>query len=262
MQSNPNSPFISVLGLGRLKSEHPTPKGKWASLVFGILVMLAAPIFVLLALFLGYDAYSRHGLAQVGDAVIIPLIVAGIAFIVGALILWEAWRTWPLAAALYEEGFALNSRKGLQQVRWDQIAAIWQSVTKHYYNGVYTGTTHIYTIHTKDKVKIVLNDKLSKVEDLGRAVQLGVSNALFPNYVRALQSGQRLTFGPLALDAAKLYSGSKEVAWGDIKAIKINQGIISIKKEKGWFNWASVTVPQIPNFFIFLEIVSRLTKVE
>ena len=48
----------------------------------------------------------------------------------------------------------------------------------------------------------------------------------------------------------------------DIKAIKISQGIISVRKEGGWFNWATVTVPQVPNFWVFLDLVSRFTKVE
>ena len=262
MQSSANSPFISVVGLGQLKSEHPSKKGKWASLIMGVLGAVAAPLFLLLALWLGYDAYTRHGLVRVGDAVVIPLIIAAVALVIGVLALWEAWRAWPLAAVLYEDGFALNTRKGLQQVRWDQISAVWQSVTKHYYNGIYTGTTHLYTVQTKDKAKIALNDRLNKIEDLGRGVQQGASNALFPIYVQALQSGQRLSFGPLGVDAQKLYSGKKELPWSEIKAVKIQKGVISIKKEKGWFSWASVTVPQVPNFFIFLEIISRLTKVE
>lgn len=65
-----------------------------------------------------------------------------------------------------------------------------------------------------------------------------------------------------SLDKQKLYTGNKELPWDEIKAISINKGTISIKKDKGWFSWASVTVPQISNFFIFVEIVSRLTKVE
>jgi hypothetical protein len=262
MRNNPNSPFQTVVGLGAVKSEHPAKGSKWTAVTVGVLGGVATPVLLLVALFLGYNAYSRHGLLRVDNAVVLPLIAAAVAFIIGALALFNAWRFWPLAAVLYEDGLALNRREGLQVVRWTQISTVKQAVTKHYYNGVYTGTTHLYTLETTDHVKLQLNDRLTRVEDLGKAVQHGVSNALFPQYVQALQSGQRLTFGPLSLDAQKLYSGSKELAWSEIKAISINKGIISVKKEKGWFSWASVTVPQIPNFFIFVEIVSRLTTVE
>jgi len=89
----------------------------------------------------------------------------------------------------------------------------------------------------------VLDNKLPGIEQLGNEIVKGSSIALFPRYWQALQSGQRLTFGPLALDKQGLYSGNKSLQWSEIKAIKIQQGVISVKKEGGWFNWASVTVP-------------------
>jgi hypothetical protein len=262
MLTDPNSPFLSVVGLGALKSEHPPQRARWVSLTFGVTGLLFTPLCLLLAVLLGYDAYSQHGLARVGDAVVLPLLGAAAAFVIGVATAWEAWRIWPVSARLYEEGFALNTRRGLQVVRWDQVEATWQRVTRRYTNGIYTGTTHSYTVRTKDQSNIMLDDKLTNVEQLGRAVQQGVSTALFPSYVQALQAGQRLSFGPLALDQTKLYAGNKELAWNEIQAIKINRGRVSVKKEKGWLDWAQAAVPQIPNFFIFLDIVSRLTKVE
>ena len=264
MQTDPNSPFASVINLGPLKEEHPYKGvGKWIGLIFGLLCLLAAPALGLVAVLVGYDAYSGVGdLEQVGEAVILPLCAAGGALLLGALIVYTAWRSWPLRAALYENGFAHFDRKGLKQVRWDQIEAVWQRITKHYTNGVYTGTTHTYTIQAQDGVKIVLDDKLPKVEALGNAIQSGATKALWPKYVAAVQAGQRLTFGPLALDANGLYNGKKSLQWKEIKAIRISRGVISIKKEGGWLSWASATVPQIPNFLVFYELVGRFTKVE
>jgi len=264
MNTNPNSPFYTVVGLGPLKTEYPYPKvGKWVGLIFGLIFLFASPMLLLLAAYLGYDAYNRFGMRRVDDEIIVPLILAGVAFLVGALMIFNAWRNWSLAAALYENGFAYNDRKGLQQVRWDQIQAVWQSITKHYRNGIYVGTTHIYTVQTNDGQKIVLNDKFKKVEDLGNAVLNGSSNALWPKYWQAVQSGQRLTFGPLALDTQKVYSGKKELLWSEIKAIKIQRGTISVsKKDGGWFAWTTASVPQIPNFYVFYKMVGKFAKVE
>jgi hypothetical protein len=215
----------------------------------------------LLALILGFDAYNSGGdLGSAGEAMLLPLCFAGGALLIGALVVYNAWRNWPLQAALYENGFAHYDRKGLQQVRWEQIEAVWQRVTKHYTNGVYTGTTHSYTVQAQNGVKLVLDDKLAKVEDLGNAIQAGAAKALWPKYVAALQAGQRLTFGPLVLDA-NACPPQQSAQWKDIKAIK-SRGVISVKKEGGWLNWASATVPQIPNFYIFYELVGRFTKVE
>ncbi len=264
MMSDPNSPFAGVIGLGNLKGEFKNAgRRRWVGIVFGVLFVLAAPALLLVAAYVGYDTYNNSGLNRVAENVAFPLIMALAAFVIGASILISIWRNWRIAAALYENGIAYQSRTDMQQTSWSDVTAVWQSVTKHYTNGIYTGTTHRYTIQTNTGQRIVLDDRLGKkVEELGKAVQSAASNALYPRYWTAIQNGQRVDFGPLAMDNQKLYAGKKELRWDEIKAVKINKGLISIKKDKGWFSWATVTVPQIPNFFIFYDLVGRFTKVE
>ena len=262
--STPTSPFAGVTGMGALKQEFsPASKARWFNVGFGALSLLAAPALALLAAFLGFNAYNNSGSSRVDDAVGVPLCLSVVAFAVGAIVLFSAWRSWKLAAALYEHGVAFIERGPVQQFRWDEVDAVWQAITKHYYNGVYTGTTHIYTVQLKGGKKVVLSDKYGKdIEQLGRGLQQGTAELLLPRYWQGLQTGQKLTFGPLALDRDKLYAGKKELSWTEIKAIKIDRGNIAIKKDQAWFNWASATVPQIANFYVFLELVSRFAKVE
>jgi hypothetical protein len=264
MQAQSNSPFQEVVGLGALKQQWVNAgKGKWVSVVVGLLFLGAGPALWLLAALLGYNAYNNSGAARVDNAVVPPLCIGAIAFGIGVLILINSWQTWNLALALYEQGVAYRKRGPVQQFRWDEVEAVWQAVTKHYRNGVYTGTTHIYTVQTRGGQKTVINDQFGRgIDVLGRALQQGTAELLLPRYWQALQSGQKLTFGPLALDREKLYAGKKELPWSEIRAIKIERGNISIKKDKGWFNWASATVPQIPNFFVFYELVGRFAKIE
>jgi hypothetical protein len=263
MQPQDNSPFASVVGLGALKSEHkPKGAGRWIGPIMGLICILIAPATVLFAAWRGYDTYTNYGSSRVLEEVALPLICGGGAFLLGALLLWEAWRNWKLAAALYDYGLAFVDRKGLRQIRWEEMELVWQSVTKHYRNGIYTGTTHLYTIQTRDGSKIALDDKLPKVEDLGNAILNTTANMLAPQYGQALQNGQRLTFGPLAMDLQGLYSGNKALTWQEIKAVKLERGTLSVKKEKGWFNWTSVTVPQIPNFYVFYHLLGQFAKIE
>ena len=77
---------------------------------------------------------------------------------------------------------------------------------------------------------------------MGNAIISGSANGLFPGYAQALQQGQRLTFGPLAIDPNGIYSGNKSLRWDEIKGIRIHQGTVSVKKEGGWFNWTTAIV--------------------
>ena len=264
MLTDTDSPFIGIIGLGNLKGEYSNAgRGRWFRVTFGVLCLLATPALVLLAAFVGYDTYNNSGLYKVADSLILPLIFALVAFVIGASVLISAWRNWRIAAALYDNGVAYQTRTGIQQASWSDMTAVWQRVTRHYTNGVYTGTTHQYTIQTNSGQKLVLDDRLGKkVEELGNAVQRGATGALFPRFIQALQNGQRVDFGPLAMDNQKLYAGKKELRWDEIKAVKVNKGVISVKKDQGWFNWTTVTVPQVPNFFIFYDLVGRFTKIE
>ncbi|MBL8056782.1 MAG: hypothetical protein JNK29_08795 [Anaerolineales bacterium] len=266
MQSPTPSPFTSVVGLGPQKSQHPLrASNRWTNVGCGAVSLLAAPVLGGLALYIAWDTLQRYGPARLDNEIGTILVMGAFglgALLLGAYMLYSGWKSWGSAAALYESGFAYVDRQGLQQVRWDQIEAVWQAITKHYRNGIYTGTTHIYTIKTKDNRRLVLDDKFDKVEELGTAVQRGATQALYPHYAQAVQNGQRVAFGPLALDAQGLYSGDKTLAWKDIKAVKLDRGNLSIKKEGGWFSWATVTVPQIPNFFIFYDLLGRFTKIE
>jgi hypothetical protein len=262
--NNPDSPFASVIGLGALKSEYSTGgRGRWTTVIFGGLFLAVAPVLLLVAAYVAYDNVTNYGSLRLWRNVPLPLVCAGGAGLLGAGILFSTWRNWRLAAALYENGVAFVGQQGLRQFAWPDVTGVWQRVTKHYTNGVYTGTTHSYTVQTNTGEKIVLDDRLGKkVEELGNAVQSGVTNSLLPRYWQSLQTGQKLDFGPLAMDREKLYAGKKELRWDEIKAIKIDKGTVSIRKDQSWLNWANATVPQIPNFFVFLELVGRFAKIE
>ena len=262
-QLDPNHPLMTVVGLGTLKSLHDRKNrmvGLIAAIVFafvGLAIAVAGTVWGL------YDVYT-FGSSRWDDswpAIFFGLLIGGIIFVACAWSIFNTLRTWKLAVGRYDNGLGVVGNSGVQQVRWDQISEIYQQVTRHYTNGVYTGTTHRYTIIVDGK-KQVFDDKLKGVEDLGNAIQEGVTNVLFPRYATAINNGQRVNFGPLGLDKQNIYSGNKSLPWAEIKAVKIQRGTISIKKEGGWFNWSAVTVPQVPNFWIFYSLIRNFTKVE
>jgi hypothetical protein len=257
-----SSPFAAVIGLGPLKSDHtPTLKTRRSRIIWNVGAIGLGGFLVLAAL--AWMVWSSTQRASSDNGFPFVLLCCGcVAAPLGVFGLFNTWRNWSLGAALYENGFAYQDRRGLRQVSWSDIDAVWQNITRHYRNGAYTGTTYVYTVQTKDGQRLVLNGDLPGIQALGEAVVRGSTVTLFPRYVQELQAGRRVAFGPLALDPQGLYHGTKTLPWSQAKAVRIHQGIISVKKEGGWLNWASVSMPQIPNFFIFYELIQRFAPIE
>lgn len=259
---DPEAPFAGVTALGAPVSEHrPTGASRWVGVVLGGLSLLGAGLSVLFAGLGVLEQLSRRR-PDFAGALVGPASGLVVCLALAALFFWIAWRNWRRAAALFQDGLACYDRKGLKLARWDEIDTVYQHIVKQYVNGVHTGTFHTYRVNLRDGTKLVLDNRMRDVESLGTAVVRGSTRALLPRYVAALEAGQRLDFGPLGLDRQGLYAGSKSLSWQEIKAVKLEQGILSVAKEGKWLSWSRATVPQIPNFYVLMTLLERFTTVE
>lgn len=254
--------FQSIYDLGPLLSEHPVKAStRWGGAILSVLFLGIAAA----SLLFGATSVLSHVSTDVSAALssaCIPAILGAATLGLGGWCLYGTWNNWGQAVAVFERGFAFTRGGEARSIPWTDVTAVWQSITKHYTNGIYTGTTHRYTVQLSDDTRYKLDDKFKDIEALGSAIQKNVTQALYPKYVAALKAGSRLEFGPLALDYNKLYSGKKELAWDEIKSIRVRGGSVSVKKDKGWFSWCNSSVPQIPNFFIFYALLKNFTTVE
>ncbi len=256
------SPFLSVFELGPEESEHPVKLfNKLGGGILGAL-FVGGGIAALIVGATGAIQVFPQGLGDALGTACLPGLIALACLGIGGWCLYTAWNNWGAAVAVFDRGLAVARWDDVRQIEWDEVTAVWQAITKHYTSGIYTGTTHRYTVQLIDDTKYIWDDKYKDIETLGKAVQSKVSNALYPKYVAALKAGSRLEFGPLALDYNKLYSGKKELNWDDVKSVKIQGGFVSVKKDKGWFRWAGASVPQIPNFFILYALLKEFSLVE
>jgi len=76
-----------------------------------------------------------------------------------------------LRVVLFTDGFIHQQAKKTQIVRWQDIAFIHKVTIRNFIHFIYAGKTYTYTIQTKAPARIVLDDKLERVEDLGDKVQ-------------------------------------------------------------------------------------------
>ncbi|GHO81320.1 hypothetical protein KSD_90910 [Ktedonobacter sp. SOSP1-85] len=164
-----------------------------------------------------------------------------------------SWRVY-----LCEQGFLLMKGSQADPFRWDQVQAMWQQVTKHYRNGIYTGTTHKYTIQRLDGHKIIFNDKFKQVEKLGDALSDAITTFMLPRALASYNAGQVLNFGPLSVSQQGVSNGKETLPWHEIKEFGVNRGIVSVRKEGKWFNWSTISVAKIPNFFVFMSLTRSI----
>jgi hypothetical protein len=260
MQSD--SPFQSIYDLGSLLSEHPIKRlTLWGGAVLGVLFTGIGVAALLFGATSALPELSTDAARALGSLCLPGLLAAGM-LALGGWCLYSTWNNWGLAVALFERGFAYARAGEARSVPWSDVGAVWQSITKHYTNGIYTGTSHLYTVRLSDDTRYKLNDKFKDIEALGSAIQKNVTQTLYPKYAAALKAGSRIEFGPLAMDYNNLYAGTKSISWNEVQSIRVRGGAVSVKKDKGWFAWTNSRVPQIPNFYVFYALLKNFTTVE
>jgi len=192
------------------------------------------------------------------QALFVVLCLACVAFAIYLVLQPVLYRSW--RAYVCSDGLLSVRGNKIEPFRWDQIEAMWRSVTKHYTNGIYTGTTHVYTVRSSDGRQVVFNDRFANVEQLGDTISREVTNRLLPQVIRAYHAGNTITFGPLSISQQGVSNGKELLQWSQIKEMGVNRGVVTVKKEGKWLNWSSVMAAKVPNIFVFMALVNYVLK--
>jgi len=161
---------------------------------------------------------------------------------------------------LFQQGLIIEHKGQIQLLPWSQIAEVWQDITRHYRNGIYTGTTYRYTLRRGDGYQIKLNNNTAGISELGTAVTQGITRELVPRAMYSIRAGQTLTFGQFNINTQGIGYGRELIPWQQVEDVKVNRGYVSVKKAGKFFNWGSTTVSRIPNFFVFLAISDEMIR--
>ncbi|WP_174575623.1 DUF6585 family protein [Nocardia miyunensis] len=90
----------------------------------------------------------------------------------------------------------------------------------------------------------------------GPVIQSAVTATQLPRTVAAIDAGQSVPFGEIAVDLAELTFAGTSYPWEQVHTIDAQGGLIRFKSGARW-----VTLPpieSIPNFYIFNEVAERL----
>ncbi len=260
----PEAYTTSTFGLGSPKRYFPVKNiRRVGNLVAFFVFLLGAAAVFLWGVYDTSTAYQAHGLAVIDDHLVVPTIIAAVLFLLGVWGGWSAYADWNRGAALYEKGIVVRDRHGMQPWRWEEIISLTSAVTRHYTNGIYTGTTHVYTLYNQQNKRLTLNDALGKVEELAKAIEEGSFPFLYERLALQYNSGQPVTFGPVAISKNGIQVGKKVFPWTDVKEVSLNQGFLKVsKKEGGWFSGANAAASTIPNLHVLLSIINQVVGVK
>jgi hypothetical protein len=256
--------FAPVIGLGAPKAYFPVKNLRRTGNLVAFFVFLGGCVLVFLyGLYDTYLAYQQHGPVMIEARMTTPAIIAFVLFLLGLASGWSAYANWNKGVAIYEKGFVHRDRKGFTSWRWEEILSLTTAVTRHYTNGIYTGTTHVYTLLNQRNERLVLNDAFKGVEQLAAAIEQAIFPLLYERTSTQYNVGQTLIFGPLSISKAGIQIGKKTYPWAEVEQVSIHQGVLRVSKQSGgWFSGASAMAASIPNLRVVLSIIDQVVGVK
>lgn len=238
-------------GLG----DSPTAEYGISKNVPGVLVFLG--IFFGL---LGLGLVIGGLIASLSDSSLLCLTVAGV-FPLGVAV-WafaQFFTRRSLRVLVFPEGL-VHIRGGKAQVfRWDEIAKVYMSLQKTRVGG--RAVQHSYRIQDVRGKRAEFTGDIPGVATLGQTIQQEVTRRMLPRALETYNAGGTVEFGSLSVSQQGLSNRRETVPWSDIEEVKVQRGIITVKKAGKWLNWANVTVGGTPNVFVFLALADRVIGV-
>ncbi len=252
--------FSGLMGMGAPIEVFKTKSSLVLQIILtGILFLVLAGSF-LYSLSQLWERWGRWDPMAIFKDMLPFLLIAGVAFILGLAMVIGIFRSRKKAAVVYANGFAYSDHKGVQTWKWEQIQDVYANVVRHYTNGIYTGTTHSYTLYNPKGGKLVLNDTLKNIENLYSHVEENTLQLRYQRLADSYNAGNAVQFGPVTLSKANgILMSKKSYPWEEIEQVAINNGFLSVKKKGGgWFSGASASAGAIPNLHVLLSIIDQV----
>jgi hypothetical protein len=161
---------------------------------------------------------------------------------------------------LFQQGIVIDKGGQVQPFPWNQTAEVWQSVIRRYRYGIYIGTISLYTLRRLDGYQVKLGNLTKGIAELGPVMTQGITRALVPRALDALQSGQTLTFAPFSINQQGIGNGREWIPWSQVQEIEVSQRWVTVKKVGTSRAWGTALVAKIPNFPVFMAVAEELRR--
>ncbi|MFD8978337.1 DUF6585 family protein [Streptomyces sp. NPDC059564] len=157
----------------------------------------------------------------------------------------------------FEHGLIVSDRSGPVAVRWDS-ASVLQQITERYANGVYVGTSYLYTLFKRDGSTIELTGFYANPEVWGAAIQHEITRAQLPGVLDLLSRGGTAHFCDIAVNAGGMATAKRgTLPWSEVQRVEVKNGMVFVEKAGKLLPWSNTPVRKVPNFFMFLAVVDH-----
>jgi hypothetical protein len=243
---------------------------------------ITIPGFILLGMLLfGFRSFVERPGWQSFFQVVLPLVLVIIGFfIVAWIVKGLADREKQHQILFYEQGIKDVQTNRNRSARYEELK-IWQYSQKTRVNGIPLGTHHSYLIQFPDGSTL----RTLKTE-VGNRLQEQVCQYQTSQVITAYERGDNVDFGPIRISRQGITSSlsfwdrlrslglrglynftpasstvgrgpnCELIPWSNIKQIEVREGVLYVRKLRGWA--VTVTVPDIPNFFVLLNLFRHL----
>jgi hypothetical protein len=161
---------------------------------------------------------------------------------------------------------------------WDQIETTYQSRTREFRNGRYSGTKYRYQFIRADGAELRLQGGFidpmyasrmlarrdtrdeQRYADLGDAACNRIAQTKLPAAIRAIEEGTTLSFGKITISSAGVHTKQGVVPWQDLNGLQVHRGTVVIRKENKFLSLTVQQVGSIPNFPLFYALADAMYR--
>ncbi len=160
----------------------------------------------------------------------------------------------------FEEGLVHVDRSGvLSDFRWDAIMSVKQKIVRRTTYGVETARHYLYTVTRNDGTVLRLTEFFDGIAQLGQGISEQVARVHLPHAYAAIQRGETVPFGDLAVNAAGLVSVRHGLLpWSQLEGVNLFNGYLRLRKAGKWLPWSGKPASEIPNLYVFLTLAEQL----
>lgn len=230
--------------LGSLVQEFKV-KFLWRNYTLGLLIIIPL-CFVVLFAFRGIDLYTTF-------------IVISILFLIfSAIFITLFIANNKKLLFIYENGFIYINHAPLI-VKYEDIKEIFQEITTFYVNGIPTPTHYKYTVHIKNYIKpLLFTNIFEDIKQAGDFIQNKILQQELPRVIDGYRKGENIKFRDLTVNQNGIVIKTQQLAWEQIKNIRVVEGQVLLEKERGNL---LLNMATIPNIYVFLNLIYEIMAV-